>query len=43
MTFIPGHMPSTDPDFALLATISATLMSDHVNPAEPPLCGSSAG
>lgn len=41
MTVIAGApQPITDPDVVLLATISATLMADYVNPAVDPWAGS---
>jgi len=41
MTIVAGApQPITDPDVVLLATISATLMADYVNPAEDPWVGS---
>lgn len=39
-TRFPQPQPINDPDVVLLATISATLMPDYVNPTEDPWSGS---
>jgi len=40
VTILPTPQPIGDPDVALLATISATIMTDYVNPTQDPWAGS---
>jgi len=40
VSILPSPQPISDPDVALLATISAAIMTDYVNPAQDPWVGS---